>query len=145
MWGDASHRALSAALHVHATTQHWTANRFSPPTATQAKRGLLCSLGLSVSIFTSFLPPFFKASQQQWKNILIVQDYIWYILSPGAFTRCLHISDSVQSCWTIICFIFLWPIDWNKRQEDLLISTPTFLKSYQNVSNELKYSVGESQ
>lgn len=83
MWGDASHRALSAALHVHAATQHWAANRFSPPTVTQAKRGLLRWLAcvfLSTSSAFLLLPPFFKA--QVRKNVS-VRKYFWYVPGPS--------------------------------------------------------------
>lgn len=70
MWGDASHRALSAALHVHAATQHWAANRFSPPTVTQAKRGLLrwlaCVFCLLPLPFFCFLPSLKHKSEKTY-------------------------------------------------------------------------------
>jgi len=89
MWGDAWHRALSAALHVHAATQHWVANRFSPPAATQAKTKKSYSAGKPVYS----LPSFFKESLhyvcaglflvhfQPWS--INVAAFHWFNLQPN--------------------------------------------------------------
>lgn len=128
MWGDASHRALSAALHVHAAAQHWAANRFSPPTVTQAKRGRL--RWLACVFFFCLLPlPFF------------------------CFLPSLkHTSEKTYPCRNIFGIfpvpveVTLFPPDEDLLTDHLLLVTPRYLKhglAYLNcVARNINHSTG---